>query len=297
MLPVVAAMGASWHFGGSPVIVFVSYQRADTLCAAHAIGYALKAAGHEGFVDTGSIGGGELYPQVIARAISTANVALALIGPVFAVGRLHEPASVVAFEWRRAQFHGVPVVPVLIGDAGLPTDGEFPPELRWFTKRNAYRVRDLSLGPDIDALVAAVPLLARTPRRAARVLWVDDRPANNELERKLLREHGIVFDNVVSTREAIEQLANESYDLVITDLSRPDSSDQSRSAGATFLAHPVLRQGGPPVIVYAGTWAVTRREELIRQGATEVMKNRGHLIDTVLRLLGRQPEPGGTLSR
>jgi CheY-like chemotaxis protein len=277
--------------------VFVSYQRADTLCVAHAIAYALKAAGHRSFIDTGSIGGGELYPQAIAQEISTAHVVMALIGTEFSVDRLYEPSSVVAFEWRRAQFHGVPVVSVLIDDAALPPDSEFPPELRWFTKRNAYRVRNLSMGPDIDALVAAVPLLARMPRRTARVLWVDDHPANNELERKLLRPHGIVFDNVVSIREATEQLANESYDLVITDLSRPHSSDKSRNAGANFLKHPVLRQGGPPVIVYAGSWAVARRKELIRDGATDVMQNREQLIETVLRLLGRSPEPGGGMSR
>ena len=42
------------------MMVFLSYQRADTLFAAHALGYPLRAGGHEAFVDTGSIGGGEL---------------------------------------------------------------------------------------------------------------------------------------------------------------------------------------------------------------------------------------------
>lgn len=283
------------------MIVFISYQRADTLFAAHALGYALRLAGHESFVDTGSIAGGALYPQEIANAISQANVALALIGPSFDVKRLHEPDSVVAFEWRRAQFHGVAVVPVLVDDASKPTSlpdtSLFPPELRWFTKRNAYRLRSSSLAPDIDALVNAVPLHAKTPRRSARVLWVDDRPANNELERTLLRVHGIVFDNVVSTSEAIEQLKNDSYDLVITDLGRSHSSDRSETAGETLIEHPMLRRGGPPVIVYAGWWAVQRRDELIRSGASDVMENRERLIETVLRLLGRAPEPGGNLRR
>ena len=279
------------------MVVFVSYQRADTLFAAHAVGYALRHAGHEAFVDTGSIGGGEVYPQVIARAIAGANVMLALIGSSFDVSRLSEPSSVVAFEWRRAQFHGVAVVPVLVADASMPADGELPAELRWFTKRNAYCLRATSLAPDIDALVEAIPLLAAAPRRSARVLWVDDRPANNEIERKQLRAHGIVFDNVVSTGEALEQLANESYDLVITDLGRSDSSDRSATAGAAFIDQPVLRQGGPPVIVYAGIWALAQKDDLVRRGANDVMADRAQLIDTVLRLLGRAPEPGGDLSR
>jgi CheY-like chemotaxis protein len=279
------------------VNVFVSYQRADTLHAAHAVGYALRLAGHDAFVDTGSIAGGELYPQAISSYISDAQVVLALIGPAFDVARLHEPTSVVAFEWRRAQFHGCPVVPVLVDDAAMPTDSELPGALRWLTKRNAYSLRRSSFSGDVSTLVDAIPSLSATPRRAARVLWVDDRPANNEYERQRLRPAGIVFDNVVSTREAIEQLANESYDLVITDLGREGSSDRSYDAGTTFLQHPAVRSGGPPVIVYAGRWAVARREELIGLGAADVMANREQLIDTVLRTLGRTEEPASELVR
>ena len=135
------------------------------------------------------------------------------------------------------------------------------------------------------------------PRRAARVLWVDDRPANNEFERKLLRPHGIVFDSVVSTAEAIEQLVNETYDLVITDLGRQGSSDRSASAGAAFLDQPVIRDGGPPVIVYAGTWAVAQRAALVRRGAVDVMANREALIQSVLAILGRAPDAGEGLER
>lgn len=279
------------------MIVFVSYQRADTLFAAHAVGYALRGAGHEAFVDTGSIGDGELYPQVISKAVSSANVMLALIGPSFGFARLREPTSVVAFEWRRAQFHGAAVVPVLVDGGAIPSDADLPAELRWFTKRNAYALRRESFSDDVSALVDAIPLLATTPRRAARVLWVDDRPANNEGERKTLRPHGIVFDNVVSTAEAVEQLANESYDLVITDLGRAHSSDRSQTAGADFLEHPVVSSGGPPVIVYASTWAVRQRDELLRLGAAEVTASRKQLIDTALGVLGRAPEPPSDLSR
>ena len=275
--------------------VFVSYQRSDTLFAAHAVGYAIRLAGHDAFVDTGSISGGELYPEAISGSIAASNLVLALIGAQFEVGRLREPTSVVAFEWRRARFHGASVVPVLVDGASVPPDAELPSELRWFTKRNAYSLRPSSLAGDVATLVEAIPSLCASPRRAARVLWVDDRPANNEYERGLLRPAGIVFDNVVSTREAIEQLRNETYDLVITDLGREGSSDRSHDAGATFLDHPAVRSGGPPVIVYAGTWAVARRDELIQRGAIEVMGNREHLIETVLRSLGRGEGPTGEL--
>ena len=270
--------------------VFISYQRADTLFAAHAVGYALRLGEHEAFVDTGSIGGGQPYRAVIDEEVARSNLLVALIGPSFDVARLHEPTNVVAFEWRRAQFYRAAVVPVLVDDRKMPLEVELPSELRWFTRRNAFPLRPASLSADIDRLVKAIPTLAVAPRRAARVLWVDDNPANNEVERKLLRPRGIVFDNVVSTEEALEQIVNENYDLVITDLGRRKSSDRSVDAGATFLEHPVLANGGPPVIVYAGTWAVARRDELKQRGALDVMANREHLITTVLATLGRATE-------
>jgi len=234
---------------------------------------------------------------VISDAIADSNLVLALIGPAFDAGRLGEPTSVVAFEWQRARFHGAAVVPLLVDGGAMPRDDQLPAQLRWFTRRNAMTLRRASFSTDIAACVSAVSTLARLPRRAARVLWVDDRPANNEVERKLLRPHGIVFDSVVSTAEAIEQLVSETYDLVITDLGRQGSSDRSASAGAAFLDQPVIRDGGPPVIVYAGTWAVAQRADLMRRGAIDVMANREALIESVLATLGRAPDSAEALQR
>jgi CheY-like chemotaxis protein len=277
--------------------VFVSYQRADTAMAAHAISYALRLEGHRAYIDTGDIGVGQLYRQVISDAIAESSLVLALIGPAFDAGRLGEPTSVVAFEWQRARFHGAAVVPLLVDGGAMPRDDQLPARLRWFTRRNAMTLRLASFSTDIATCVSAVSTLARMPRRAARVLWVDDRPANNEFERKLLRPHGIVFDSVVSTAEAIEQLVNETYDLVITDLGRQGSSDRSASAGAAFLDQPVIRDGGPPVIVYAGNWALAQRADLVRRGAIDVMANREALIESVLAILGRAPDSAAGLQR
>jgi len=279
------------------MMFFVSYQRADTLFAAHALFYAILNAGHEAFVDTGSIRSGELYPEVISNALSKANGMLALIGPSFNFARLQESTSVVAYEWRRAQFHGVAVVPVLVAGGRLPPEAELPPALRGLFKRNAYALRRESFSVDIAGLIQDLPILATLPRRAARVLWVDDMPANNEWERRILRSHGIVFDNVVSTTEATDQLDNERYDLVITDLGRTTSSDRSSSAGTTFLQHPAVTTGGPPVIVYAGLQAMVQRDALLGLGAAEVTADRQLLVDSVLTLLGRAPETVRDLSR
>jgi hypothetical protein len=54
------------------MVVFISYQREDTLFAAHALYYALRLAGHEAFVDTGSMGRGDDYRPGISNAVSNA---------------------------------------------------------------------------------------------------------------------------------------------------------------------------------------------------------------------------------
>ena len=277
--------------------VFVSYQRRDALWPAHLLGYALRAAGHEAFVDTGDIDGGAPFREVIAQSIAQANVVVALVGERFDTARLHEPANVIAFEWLRARFHGLPVVPALVDRQGMPADGDLPAPLRWFTRANAWPLRSATLGPDVDALVAGLPRLAVSPRQAARVLWVDDKPANNEHERAALRPHGLVFDNVVSTQEALAQMAFAPYDLVITDLGRSGSSDRSSQAGHHFLAQPALRDGGPPVVVYGNLAARIRARALREQGAAAVCTTPDELIREVLALLGRDADDGDTTLR
>ena len=104
----------------------------------------------------------------------------------------------------------------------------------------------------------------------------------------MIRPAGVIFDNVVSSAEAIEQLLMSSYDLVITDLGR--RNDGSQDAGRDLLRHPVITDGGPPVVVYAGRNAVARRDELMALGAFGVSANRENLYELVYQALGR-PAP------
>lgn len=64
-------------------------------------------------------------------------------------------------------------------------------------------------------------------------------PGQQRVRRSVLRPEGIIFDNVVSSTEAIEQLLMSTYDLVITDLGRRWSSDASQEATTTFGRMPL----------------------------------------------------------
>ncbi len=165
-----------------------------------------------------------------------------------------------------------------------------PDDLRWICKRSASVLDGPALGKQIDALIEEVPRIGARPHGFSRVLWVDDKPANNEHERAELRANGIVFDNVVSTMEAIAQLQTSTYDLVITDLGRMWSSDGSLEAGHRLLAEPVIADGGPPVIVYGHPqYAPQEREKLYQLGVYGVTWLPHQLFALVLRALGRAP--------
>ena len=266
--------------------VFLSYRRVDTAAVAHALRYALLLDRHAVFLDTEAIATGAAFRDVIREWLAKSDLALFLIGPEFEPGRLHNAGDVVRFEWMQARFYGCGIQLVLVDDASMPRAADLPAELRWIGERSASALRTPTLGRDIDALVAAVPHLAATPR-ASRVLWVDDYPANNEQERAHLRPDGILFDNVVSTREAIEQLSFSRYDLVITDLGRLGSSDRSPAAGNDLLGHPVITEGGPPVVVYGGRNAVAQATALRARGAYGVAAGREALYGLVHHALGR----------
>ncbi len=269
------------------MLAFLSYRRRDCAFAAQCLRYALRLAGHEVFLDTGTIAAGDAFREVVRDSLRRSSLVLALVGPQFDPSRLHQPLDPVAFEWRQARFLGCAVHAVLIEGAPMPPEQALPPDLRWFCKRSASALGGPTLGEQIDALVTEVPRLAAQPRGSCRVLWVDDNPANNEYERSLLRPDGIVFDNVVSTAEAIEQLTTSTYDLVITDLGRRWSSDRSPVAGRVLLEHAVIANGGPPVVVYAGRGAVKQEAELVALGAFGVSHHREHLLELVHQALGR----------
>jgi CheY-like chemotaxis protein len=82
-----------------------------------------------------------------------------------------------------------------------------------------------------------------------RLLWVDDQPVNNQNEIRILEDTlPVKVDNSLSTQDALEKLSNTQYDLVISDLGRPES----RRAGLDLLSQ--MRGGGDyntPFIIYS----------------------------------------------
>jgi CheY-like chemotaxis protein len=153
-------------------------------------------------------------------------------------------------------------------------------------KESAARARDV-------ADVVAERVNPQTIRKASgsRVLWVDDNPANNALERRSLEVIGVEFDLSRSTDDALRRLEATSYDAVISDMGRPPDP----RAGYTLLDAMRKRGLTTPFIIYASSNAPEHKEEARRHGALGSTNRADELFKLVLSALGmegRKPRPG-----
>jgi len=87
--------------------------------------------------------------------------------------------------------------------------------------------------------------------RPARVLWVDDKPSNNEMEIATLNRAGVEVDTTLSNAEAAEQVRGREYDLVISDIYRTEHGNIRAGFDLPRALMPD-RNRLPPLIYYTG---------------------------------------------
>jgi hypothetical protein len=171
--------------------IALSYRRADGAAVAGRIFDRLVA--HYGknavFMDIDSIPFGIDFRDHINNALSDTSILLAIVGPRWlsadtnAAPRIHDDTDFVRIEIETALQRKIPVVPLLIEKASMPSPSQLPESLRPFAFRNAAEVdigRDFHSHMDrlirsMDALlgqrppeVVAAGLSGRTNRRPAR---------------------------------------------------------------------------------------------------------------------------------
>jgi CheY-like chemotaxis protein len=122
---------------------------------------------------------------------------------------------------------------------------------------------------------------AEFPRRS--ILWVDDRPANNILERQSLRSYGFEFDLAQSTQEALDALRSRRFDLIISDMGRPPDA----RAGYTLLDAVRGKGDNTPYIIYAGSRSPEHTAEAIRRGAQGTTNRPSELVSMVMDAIGK----------
>ena len=82
----------------------------------------------------------------------------------------------------------------------------------------------------------------------SRILWVDDSPLNNRMERKYLRSAGVTVVNATTTEQALVELEKFDFDIVFTDILRPHDP----RAGLDMVSAMRAAYHRQPVIAYVG---------------------------------------------
>ena len=159
--------------------VFVSYRRDDAGGYAGRLRDALAdrfGADHV-FLDVVSIPAGGDFVSAIRAAIASCDAFVAVIGPgwteaVDARGdrRLEDPDDLVRLEIEAALEQDVPVIPVLVGDASMPSADRLPPTLLGLARRNAMAISSARWAFDVSRLIAS--LMGDAPEELA---WVPPR--------------------------------------------------------------------------------------------------------------------------
>jgi len=145
--------------------LFISYRRNDTQMVAGRLRESLAA--HFGdraiFRDKNSIAPGEDWTKAIEEGLTGGVVVLALIGPSWATARdegghrrLDDPTDWNRVELERALERNSRVIPLLVDDAKMPAESEFPEPLKPLARSNALKLRDDDWDSDIDRLVRAL---------------------------------------------------------------------------------------------------------------------------------------------
>jgi len=147
--------------------VFISYRRADDPWIAQLLKQKLGARipASDIFIDVTSIGVGQAWLDAIDQAIGASTIVMAIIGPNWS-GRLREHArgdasrDMVRYEISSALRRNIPVIPILIGEALLPTSEELPSDVSGILKYNSIRLRPETFDSDATLLADALSKLS-----------------------------------------------------------------------------------------------------------------------------------------
>lgn len=172
--------------------VFINYRRADSRdVTMRIVDHLVREFGEDHvFVDTEDIEYGSSFPEVIERALASADSLVAIIGPEWediadsqGRRRLDNPDDFVRKEIAHALARGIRVVPVLVRGAGVPAADRLPSDIADLVNRNAIELGAKTFRADLDRLVETlrgpdIPLLgfwsfagAAFGRMLSSVLW------------------------------------------------------------------------------------------------------------------------------
>ncbi|MDP3736542.1 MAG: SUMF1/EgtB/PvdO family nonheme iron enzyme [Hyphomonadaceae bacterium] len=150
--------------------IFISYRREDSQYQADRLHAALKP--HVGnpkrdiFIDVDNIPVGVDFVEHLDRQVAQCDVLLAVIGPNWlnvqnpktGKRRLDDPEDFVRIEIASALKRGIPVAPVLLDGAPIPSKEDLPEDLKALARRHGVEVRRASFDDDAERLIRGLGL-------------------------------------------------------------------------------------------------------------------------------------------
>ncbi len=144
-------------------LIFISYRREDSAGIAGRIyDRLIQEFGRNAvFKDVDSIPLGTNFKQHIDSVIQRCDVVIAIIGDNWSgidketnKSRLAEPRDFVRLELEAALKRNIPVIPLLVNNAYMPSEESLPPSLIELTSRNGMPIgHDPRFHPDVDHLI------------------------------------------------------------------------------------------------------------------------------------------------
>jgi hypothetical protein len=124
------------------------------------------------FMDIDSIDVGSEFDQAIENSLADRDALIVLIGKTWATvseqpgdpPRLTLPNDYVRMEVCYALDRAMPIIPVLVGEAKMPSPSQLPDVLAPLTKRNALEISDTRWEYDVGRLVVALQELSQRKR-------------------------------------------------------------------------------------------------------------------------------------
>jgi len=117
------------------------------------------------------------------------------------------------------------------------------------------------------------------------VLWVDDRPDKNFYERKAFEAVGVTFTLSIKTLDALDQLAQQKFAAVISDMTRKEGSREG------FVLLDAMRNRGDrtPVFFYGAT-APELDDEIREHGGQGSTSNANELFSIIMHVITTRAE-------
>jgi hypothetical protein len=206
-----------------PVVIFLSYRRGDTQWAARGIYDRLvdRYGRRNVFRDLDAIPPGARFRDYVEKKISESDVLILLIGKAWAsyadeMGRrrLEQPRDPVRLEVEAALRLGLPIIPVRVEGAPMPTEGDLVPSIVDLLEFNAAEVSDSRWEYDVDRLLWAINETVEGRLRPSAPKSAGDREAEEQARREAEEQ---------ARRDADERARREAEEQA-----RRDAEEQAR---------------------------------------------------------------------